>query len=248
MTSGSIAPLGPRARDRRTRELNERIGRQIAELRQEASVSQSQLAGCAGLTQGYLWQVEAGRAKPSISALVAIGHCLGADLGMRYFPGFGPRIHDRFQAPMIEALIRTLGPDWSAHPEVAVPAARGVLDIVLRRASDGLVVACECHSELRRLEIVIRRLGEKADALAGQLDASPTVSRLLLLRSTAATRATARAYEATLTAAFPGRTAAAVASLRRGGEWPGPTIVWARLQAGRAEILEGPPRRLTVGR
>ena len=233
---------------RRTADLHARIGKQIQLLREEAGVTQSALARCTGLEHSYVWKIEAGQAQPTVKALLAIGHCLGAELGMRYFPGVGPRIHDRFQAPMIEALIRTLGPGWSAQPEVGVPAARGVLDLVLSRSSDGLVVACECHSELRRLEIVIRRLGQKADALVGQLDPSPTVSRLLLLRSTAATRAIARAYEATLTASFPGSTAAAVDSLRHGGGWPGPAIVWARLQAGRAEILEGPPRGVTVGR
>ena len=180
--------------------------------------------------------------------LLAVGTCLGADLGVRFFPGIGPRIHDRFQAPMVEALLRTLGPGWRPQPEVGVAAARGVLDLVLRRPRDGLVLACECHSELRRLEMVLRRLGEKADALAGQVDGAPKVSRLLLLRSTAATRSIARAYEATLAAAFPASTHEAVAALAGDTAWPGPAIVWARIEAGRAEILAGPPRGVRLGR
>jgi hypothetical protein len=149
---------------------------------------------------------------------------------------------------MIEALIRETGPAWRAQPEVAVPAARGVIDVVLRRALDVRVVACECHSELRRLEIVLRRLSEKADALGGQLDQVQGASRLLLVRSTQATRAVAKAYEATLAAAFPARTAEAIEALRGEAPWPGPAIAWVRVDGGRAEILGGPPRGVRVGR
>ena len=149
---------------------------------------------------------------------------------------------------MVEALIRMIGPDWRAEPEVGVAAARGVLDLVLRRPHASLVVACECHSELRRLESVLRRLGEKADGLAGELPESATVSRLLLLRSTTSTRSVARAFSSTLSAGFPGRTANAVAALRDAGDWPGPAIVWVRLAAGQAEVMEEPPRGVHIGR
>jgi len=149
---------------------------------------------------------------------------------------------------MIEAFIRRLGPEWNAQPEVGVPTARGVLDLVLRRSNAALVVACECQSELRRLELVIRRLGEKADGLAGQVEVGLGVSRLLLLRSTASTRSIARAFDATLTAAFPSRTADAAAALNGAGEWPGSAIMWARLEGGHVEILDAPPRGVRVGR
>ena len=110
------------------------------------------------------------------------------------------------------------------------------------------MIACEVHSELRRLELVLRRLGEKAEGLAGQLDGGTSVSRLLLVRSTMATRSIARAYEATLAAAFPARGDEAVAALRGEVVWPGPAIVWARLEGGGAQILDGPPRGVAIGR
>jgi transcriptional regulator with XRE-family HTH domain len=244
----SAIQTGPRTLARQSRGLSERLGQQIAALREEAGVTQSQLARCAGMTQSYLSEIEAGTARPAVTILLAIGNCLGADLGVRYFPGVGPRIHYRFQAPMVEALFRVLGRDWQAQPEVAVPAARGVIDVVLRRAEAGLVVACECHSELRRLELVIRRLGEKAEGLAGQMEPGTTVSRLLLLRSTSATRSIARAYEATLAAAFPGKSAEALDALKGSAAWPDSAIVWCRLGSGRAEILDTPPRAIRLGR
>jgi transcriptional regulator with XRE-family HTH domain len=248
MTSHVGSGPGSRLHARRRRDLNERIGKQILGLREEAGVTQAELARCAGMAHSYLWKIEAGEAEPSTSVLLSIGSCLGADLSVRFFPGAGPRIHDRFQAPMVEALLRSLGSEWQGQPEVPVPAARGVLDLVLRRRDGGLVLACECHSELRRLELAIRRLAEKADALAGQLEGDLAVSRMLLIRSTAATRSIARAYEATLAAAFPARSAEAFAAITGGVPWPGPAILWVRLEAGRAEMLETPPRGVRLGR
>lgn len=196
-------PVGPRELARRSRNLRRWIGQQIVEVRSEFNLSQAQLARCVGIDQAHLWRIEAGSVNASLYVLIAIGTCLGCDIGVRLFPTAGPRIHDRFQAPIVEALIRRLGPSWRARPEVPVPAARGVVDLVLARAADGLTIACECHSELRRLEVVLRRAAEKADAPGAQLDVPDTVSTLLILRSTTATRAIATAYEATLAAAYP---------------------------------------------
>jgi transcriptional regulator with XRE-family HTH domain len=225
-----------------------RIGRQVVELRTDAGISRSALARCPDIDPAHLLRIEAGMASPSLDSLVAIGSCLGAEAGIRYFPTAGPRLRDRFQAPMVEQLIRGLGSTWVANPEVPVPAARGVIDVVLRRNSDHCIVACECHSELRRLELVIRRLAEKAMALGEQSGGGPAASTLLLLRSTESTRAVARQYEATLAAAFPGRAVDAIAALAGAARWPGPAIVWMHVRGLQAALLGGPPRGVRVGR
>lgn len=241
---------GSRGREhaRRTRELHWRIGRQVAELREDAGVSVAGLARCAGIHRAYLGRIESGAARPSLDRLTAISTCLGADLSVRFYPAAGPRLHDRFQARMIDALIRRLGPAWRSRPEVPVPAARGVIDLVLTRALDHSTIACECHSEVRRLEAVLRRAAEKSEALRGSAEFDGSVSTLLLLRSTEATRRIAVDFEATLAAAFPGRTADALAALSGNAAWPGSAIVWANVQGGRAVILDGPPRGVRVGR
>jgi transcriptional regulator with XRE-family HTH domain len=228
--------------------LNERIGRQAADLRTDAGVTQAELARCADIDPGHVWRIEAGRATPSLDALARIARCLGAETGVRLFPVAGPRLHDRFQAPMIESLFDVLGRAWVPRPEVPVPAARGVIDAVLHRRLDSLHVLCECHSELRRLELVVRRVAEKAEALRGQLDQPAVVSTMLLLRSTASTRAVMKTYESTFAAAFPARSADAIAALRGDAAWPGPAIVWVKVEGGRAQILEAPPRGIRVGR
>jgi transcriptional regulator with XRE-family HTH domain len=239
---------GPREIARRTRALRATVGRQFQEGREEAAITRSVLASATGINPAYLWKIETGRANPSLDVLVALAAQLGSDLGVRLFPNAGPRLHDRFQAPMIEGLIRAIDRRWIAQPEVPVPQARGVIDLVLREPGHGIVVACECHSGLRRLELVLRRLGEKTIALAGIDGRDRVASSLLLLRSTHATRQVATAYEATLAAAFPAKTADALSALTGSGPWPGPAIVWIAVEGGRARLLDGPPRSVRLGR
>jgi transcriptional regulator with XRE-family HTH domain len=243
-----MTTIGSRELQRRHADLTRWIAQQVRDQRLEAATTQARLATCAGIEQSMVSKVESGKSRPSLEVLVAIAACLGADLSVRLFPAAGPRLHDRFQAPMIEALIGLLDPGWRARPEVVVRSAHGVIDLVLARALDRLTVACECHSELRRLELVLRRAAEKTDGLRGELGASATVSSMLLLRSTRATRELARAYEATLMAAYPARTADVVAALRGKAAWPGPAIVWVRLEHGVATILDAPPRGVRLGR
>ncbi len=243
-----MKPMAATELNRQTKDLRRWIGRQILEQRLDSGVTQQQLAACAGIDQGHLSRLERGQATPSIETLIQLSRCLGSEVGIRLYPTSGPRLHDRFQAPIVNALVEYIGDEWMPRPEVAVPAARGVIDLVLMRALDKLTVACECHSEIRRLEAVLRRSAEKADALRAQVGSDGTVSSLLLLRSTRATREVATAFEATLRAAFPARTAHALEALLGRSAWPGPAIVWARVEGGKATILEGAPRGIRLGR
>jgi transcriptional regulator with XRE-family HTH domain len=87
---------------RRMRRLGLQIGEDIRQLRSDAGVSISQLAGAADVHRSHLARIEADEVQPSLTVLAAIGVALGADLSVRYFPGSGPRLHDRLQAAMIE--------------------------------------------------------------------------------------------------------------------------------------------------
>ena len=163
---------------------------------------------------------------------------------------------DRFQLAMVDSFVRALDSRWSVRLEVPVTKpARGVIDAVLADRTAPLVVASEFQSEFRRVEQQIRWNNEKADGLAARLqeeargDPAPSVSHLLVLRSTTATREVARRYEAVLRAAYPARTADLVKALTSADmSWPGPGIVWMRLEKGKADLLEGPPRGVRLGR
>jgi transcriptional regulator with XRE-family HTH domain len=241
---------------RRTRNLHLHGGEEIRRLRLDAGVSVNELAKVVGVHRSYLPRIEAGQARPSIDVLLAIGVALGADLSLRYFAGSGPRLHDRFQAEMIETVLGRLDPRWRPEVEVAVVRpTRGVGDLVLTDRATPTVVAAEAQSELRRLEQQVRWATEKADGLAGRLaeigsfGSGYVVSRLLILRSTVATRDLARRYGATLAAAYPARTADVIRALTTaGGPWPGSGIAWVRIEGGRGTLLDGPPRGVALGR
>lgn len=245
-----------RETDRRLRRLHLHIGDDLRRLRQDAGLTLTELAAVVGVHRSHLARIEAGRAAPSLEVLTAIGVALGADLGVRYFAGAGPRLVDRFQAPMLETFVRTLHARWAVRLELAVKhPVRGVVDAALIDRASPVAVASEVQSELRRLEQQIRWNNEKADGLMARLAEEaapapgPTVSRLLVLRSTASTREIARHYEATLAAAYPARAEDVFRALTTASApWPGAGIVWMRLDAGEAVLLGHPPREVRLGR
>jgi transcriptional regulator with XRE-family HTH domain len=241
---------------RRSRRLHLQAGEEIRRLRLDAGVSVADLANTVGVHRSYLPRIEAGQARPSIEVLSAIGIALGADLSLRYFAGSGPRLHDRFQAEMIETVLRRLDLRWRPEIEVVVDRpSRGIVDLVLTDRATPTIVVAEAQSELRRLEQQVRWATEKAHGLAGQLAetgssaSGSVVSRLLILRSTIATRELARRYASTLAAAYPARTADVIRALTTSGSpWPGPGIVWVRIEGGRGTLLDRPPRGVALGR
>lgn len=241
---------------RRIRRLGLQNGEEIRRLRLEAGVSLAQLARVVGVHRSHIARVESNQVQPSVEVLTAIAVGLGADLSMRFYAGAGPRLHDRFQAAMTEALLRSLDPRWHVDLEVPiVRPSRGVIDAVLSDGNSRITVACEVYSEFRRLEQQIRWSAEKADALATRLaDEDPfesprEVSRLLVLRSTVSTRDIARRYAATLAAAYPARTRDVVLTLTTpDAPWPGPGIVWMHVRGGDATFMPFPPPHVSLGR
>ena len=233
---------------RQARRIWTRVGDDVRRLRLDASVSGPELSRAVGIDPAHLWRIEAGVAHPSLQVLVAIGVALGADLGVRYFAGAGPRIHDRFQAPMLEKLVDELHERWRPRLEVVVTQpARGVIDIVLHDTVTEMVVASELQSDLRRLEQQLRWANEKADGLATAL--GRPISRLLVLRSTVRTRELARQYEGLLRIAYPARCTDAVEALTSGdAPWPGPSVVWVHLHGSTATLMRHPPRGVHLGR
>ena len=225
-------------------------------MRLDVGITLTQLADNVDVNRSHLARIEAGRAKASLDVLAAIGVALGADLSLRYFPGSGPRLHDRFQAPMLETILGALDRRWQTEVEVPVThPSRGVIDLVLRDRSSPVVVAAELQSELRRLEQQIRWTAEKAEGLRQRLAVDGTspvglvVSRLLVIRSTVATRELARRYESTLSTAYPALTEDVVDALTTpSSPWPGAGIVWVRVDGGRVTLLGHPPRGVTIGR
>jgi transcriptional regulator with XRE-family HTH domain len=228
------------------------VGEQLRHLREDAGLPKAEVARVAGIDATYLGYIEAGQRDPTIAALSRVSAALGADLGLKVFPNAGPRLRDRFQSRMIEALLELLPPDWERFPEVPVyRPVRGVIDLVIARRASGRIVSIEAQSDLRRLEQQLRWAAEKSDALPSAAvwpaltanDRTPAVSRILLLRSTERTRSLARDFASTLAAAYAADPVALLDGLLDPGRpWPGNGILWARVDGREASIIRGLPR------
>jgi len=245
-----------RETNRRIRRLHIHVGDEIRRLRLDGGLTLTELGAVVGVHRSHLARIEDGVAAPSVQVLTSIGVALGADLGVRFFAGAGPRLVDRFQAPMVEALVRSLHPRWAVRLEVPVThPVRGVVDAALVDRVSPMAIASEVQSELRRIEQQVRWNNEKAEGLAARLadeaapGPGPHVSRLLVIRSTTSTREIANRYESTLAAAYPARAEDVVRALTTAASpWPGAGIVWMRLDSGEAVLLRHPPRGVRLGR
>jgi transcriptional regulator with XRE-family HTH domain len=243
---------------RRERDLRHALGLELRNQIEDAGISQAALARAAHMSRAQVGRILAGTVSPSLYALAAMSVALDGRLVMRIEPNTGPRIRDRIQARILEALIRILHARWMRFIEVPVyRPVRGVIDSVLHDPNQGVAIAAEIHSQIRRFEQQQRWANAKADGLlngselplAQVTGERPAISRLLILRSTQANRDLTRTLEASFRTAYPGRTEDAVRALTTAdAPWPGPTLIWARVDGTVAEILPTPPRGVPVGR
>ena len=255
-----VTTLRPREGPRTTHA----IAAEVRRARDDAGISQRRLASVAGVSQGTLSRIETGEVEPTLEVLARIAAALGGEVSMRIYPGTGPIVRDHIQAAMVQALLLALHPRWKRFVEVAVDKpVRGVIDLVIHDPEEPVLVAGEAQSELRRIEQQIRWSRAKADALAeggsselaGVLASrngheggpSLTVSRLLLLRSTRATRRVVATYADILAAAYPAKHADAVAALTGTAPWPGPALVWMDVSKGIGSLRQEPPRGIRLG-
>ncbi len=236
---------------RRSAEIRRGLGRDVRVLREDAGLATAVIARAAHVHPVTIGRLESGSRLPRLPTLARIADALGADLSVRIVPGAGIPVRDRAQSWMVEAFLRALHSAWRPELEVAVVTpARGVIDMVLRRADGGAVVAVEFQSELRRVEQVIRWSAEKAMGVGAlssvrHPDGTPaTVHRLLVLRSSPATRAVVRSLDSTFATAYPVPARDAVESLRAGWPLPGSAIVWMEVRGRATHLLAGPPRDL----
>lgn len=245
-----MSAINQRELMRHHRELLRRIGNQVAEMRQDVGWSQRTLAAAAGVSRSHLGEIETGDAEPGIEILERIAAALGADFGAKLFEGTGPALRDHTQTPMTNELLRVSRRTWAGRVEVVVTwPVHGVIDAVLEERRGPVTVVTELHGQLRRAEQQVRWQNQKAEALAaGEGQRGRTVSRLLVVRNSDAVRRAVRDAELMLAAAYPARTADAVAALRGDAAWPGAAIAWMNVDRGAAALMEGPPRGIAVGR
>jgi transcriptional regulator with XRE-family HTH domain len=251
-------PTRPRTRiqlaaHHRARELRQQLAQSLRQARLDAGLSERRLARAAGVGLSTVCEIERGEREGSIEVVSRLAEALGGRLSLWMQPGTGPRVRDHLQAAMIDALVAAVHLRWRARLEVQISEpVQGVIDAVLERSDPPDVVACEAHSLLLRIEQQIRWAGAKASALnvgrRATAAAATEPSRLLLLRCTDATRRTAAMYPDLLGVAYPGRCRDALDALTGTAPWPGPTLLWMDVVAGRATFRDRPPRGIAIGR
>lgn len=233
----------------RHRDLVHALAADLRRARLDRGLSQRAVAEAAGVDPSLLSRIEGGAREPSLQTLVALATALGTEPSVRLYATDGPRIFDRTQAQILEALLRSAHPRWRVALEVAVSRpSRGVIDAVLHDPDLGDVVATEIQGQLRRAEQQVRWSGMKADALPSArawpwgIRGEPRVHRLLVLRSSETTRGVVRALPELFRAAYPIPEAEAYHALTTGTAWPGDAILWADVDAGRTRLLRHAPR------
>lgn len=227
---------------RRAARLHASMASDLRRLRQDAGVSRSALATAAEVDLAYLCRIEEATARPTIDTYAKLATALGADLSVRLYPNTGPAIHDRHQARILEALLGQIHPRWRAYPEVAVrQPSRGWIDCVLHGEREGIVVATEIESDLRRLEQLLRWFPEKVASLPSwegwsRVVGSQIPSQLLIVRSTRAARAIGRTFATQLEAAYPAHPSDALAALTGDHAWPEASLISATIEVDRVRF------------
>lgn len=210
----------------------------------DAGISHAALARAAGLPPSFLARILAGSARPSLETYARLATVLGADLNARLYPNTGPVIRDRHQVRVVEGTLGLLHPRWQRFGEVAVRRpVRGWIDLVLHEPRERTLVAVEVESTLNRVEQLIRWSTEKSASLPSwdgwsRMGDPPEISRLLIVRRTRATRDAAAAAEGQLRLAYPAHPADALAALTGTAPWPGPSLVWVRLEPDRLRLCD----------
>ena len=234
---------------RQTRRTLLTFGADVRGLREDAAMSVAALARAASLDPGFVAQIEAGSANPSIETCQRLAMALGADVPLRAYPNTGPAVRDRHQAAIAELVLATAHPRWARFAEIAVRRpVRGWIDLGLHDRTARVFVASEIQSELRRLEQLARWADAKAGSLPSwkgwpELGDEPAVSRLLIVRETRTNRAIAEEHRRFLQTVYPADGRDALEAIVGAAGWPGAAVLWAardRAPAGRYRLVARP--------
>jgi transcriptional regulator with XRE-family HTH domain len=197
---------------RRGRRLLLELGGEIRAARLAAGLSQTRVAGAAGVSAGELSRIERGLA-PWLDVVTAarLGAVVGLDVVVRAFPG-GDALRDAGQTRMLEAFRRLIGSGLVLRSEVPIGDLRDqrAWDATISRGSDRMeVAAIEFESRLIDAQALVRRLNLKRRD--GRIDRV-----IVVFLDRRANRRAIQAAESMLRAEFPLDGSAIRAALRSG--------------------------------
>src|SRR4051794_4792427 len=100
------------AADRRSLNARRALGLASRMNREDQGVGQRALAAAAGIDPGHLARIQTGVTGASLEVLERVAAALGGEMSVRFYPGAGTALRDRYQAAIAEALLRCLHPAW----------------------------------------------------------------------------------------------------------------------------------------
>ncbi|TME80876.1 MAG: helix-turn-helix transcriptional regulator [Chloroflexi bacterium] len=144
------------------------VGRVVRILRRRKGMTQRQLGGACGLSQGAISKLEAGRIDhTTIETVRIVLSRLNAELSLQIFwrEGIIDRLLDERHAALVGQTahqLRRFG--WVVAPEVSYSeyGERGSIDLLGSRPAFGALVVVEVKTDLISLEATLRKLDEKA--------------------------------------------------------------------------------------
>lgn len=191
-------------------------------------ITQGELADAAGLSRGYIANIESGRANPTLNQVDQIGHVLGLELGLASRPPtfLGQRrphdlVHARCSGYSGRRLI---GEGWNVAREVEVVEVRmhGWIDLLAYDPRHKVLLIVEIKTRLEDIGAIERQMA-RYDRLAIRVarglgwEPKRQASWLITLASEEV-EAALRANRAIVDQAFPGRAHQMAEVLR--GEMP----------------------------
>lgn len=193
---------------RRAEWLAREIGRELRDARLASGLSQSHVAGAAGLKQSRISRTE--RNEPPMARVDELArHCavLGHELSVRAFP-VGSPVRDAAQRDVLRALQGMVDPAfrWRFEVGLDLPGDRRAWDAWLDGPGD---VAIDAETRLRDIQAVQRKL-----ELKWRDSGSPRL--ILVLSASRHNRRVVREHRAALASMLPLDTREVLASLRSG--------------------------------
>jgi transcriptional regulator with XRE-family HTH domain len=153
----------------RSRYLRRRFGAELRTARVVAGLTQSLMAGRAGVSQSFASSVERGTRGATLEVACRLVAAVGCELGMRLYPADGVSLRDSGQLGVAEAIVARAHASWHARLEVPIsPGDRRAADLVLEGQAEILHV--EIERSLADLQAQIRSASLKRDKLAERYD------------------------------------------------------------------------------
>lgn len=160
----------------RSRYLATTFGQELRVARMTAGLTQSELAGLAGLSQQEASKAERGAIDLSLDARCRLASACGHQLGWRLYPVATVRMRDSGQLTLAQAIVSAAHRSW--RPEMEVPVAHGdqrAADLLLQ--SEVEILHIEIERALVDVQAQLRSAQLKRDTLA---EARHSVVRLIL--------------------------------------------------------------------